>query len=414
MLFGTTDSTRKAYAADHYVVPAMNEMVLDVYVDRDCGEEKDECVLIEPVPQAVDTLKLVMASCLVNVADNTTVKVKVMNTYSEPMPIKQDTVLGSVQPYRDETPVLLKTEVMRDVAQVRMPTQLDSHIHQKVSQVRQPPVGVGADTAESYAESDTRCCKQIVLHLLYFIFVTLLYTEVKRLVGFLDPRRLVFLLPGNLTPCVSPLTEGRGKQQLKFSKKVNIENHAADGRTIPKLIGDNCAGITKKGIENMGKVLDGGWHKAQTRSTTKAQPVIASNTEAKAPTSKKAKPKTTIGSISCYSMKTLKQKEVADSDIGPVLKFMEEGRRPFGAVVYATSPATRHYRNCWGLLEVRDGVLFRKYSKRNDTGHHLQFIVAKVMREEIMQQMHASRLAAHLGKKKTARRLLKRYYWFEL
>ena len=51
-----------------------------------------------------------MASCLVNVADTTTVKVRAMNTYSEPMSIKQDSVLDSVQPYHDETPVLLKTE----------------------------------------------------------------------------------------------------------------------------------------------------------------------------------------------------------------------------------------------------------------------------------------------------------------
>ena len=182
--------------------------------------------------------------------------------------------------------------------------------------------------------------------------ITLLYTEVKRLVGFLDPRRFVFLLLDNLTLCGSPLTGGRGKQQLEFSKKVNIENHAADGRTLPKLIGDNCAGITKQVIENVGKVLDGEWRKVQTRITTKAQPALASNTEAKAPTSKKAKPKTTIGWASCYSMKTLRQEQVADSDIGPVLKWMEEGRTHFGAGVCATSPATRHYWNCWGLLEV--------------------------------------------------------------
>ena len=91
---------------------------------------------------------------------------------------------------------------------------------------------------------------------IYFTLVTLPYTEVKRLVGFLDPRRVVFLLPGNLTVCGSPLTEGRGKQKPKSSKKVTTQNHADDGRTLPKLIGDNCAGITKEVIENVRKVLD--------------------------------------------------------------------------------------------------------------------------------------------------------------
>ena len=68
---------------------------------------------------------------------------------------------------------------------------------------------------------------------------------------------------------------------------MNIENNSADGRTLPILIGDNCAGITKQVIENVGKVLDGEWHKVQTQSTTEAQPAIASNTEAKAPHQRK-------------------------------------------------------------------------------------------------------------------------------
>ena len=49
---------------------------------------------------------------------------------------------------------------------------------------------------------------------------------------------------------------------------------------------------------------------------------------------------------------------------------------------------------------MRDGVLFRKYRKRNDTGQHFQFIVPKVMREEIMQQMHASRWQHILERKR--------------
>ena len=88
LLFGIPDKTRKAYAADHYVVPSMSEMVVDVYVDRDKYEAADKIVLIEPAPQVTDSLRLVMAHCLVNVADNTTVKVRVLNPYSDQVSIK--------------------------------------------------------------------------------------------------------------------------------------------------------------------------------------------------------------------------------------------------------------------------------------------------------------------------------------
>ena len=94
MLFGIPDKTRKAYAADHYIVPPMCEMVLDVYVDRGENEQGDKNIMIEPAPQIGESIRLVMASCLVNVADNTTVKVRVLNPTKDPVSIKQDAVLG--------------------------------------------------------------------------------------------------------------------------------------------------------------------------------------------------------------------------------------------------------------------------------------------------------------------------------
>ena len=94
LLFGIPDQARKAYAADHYVVPPMSEMVLDVYVDRNDTDDADEAVRVEPAPQVFDVLRLVMANSLVNVADNTTVKVRVLNPYHDVVSIKQNTVLG--------------------------------------------------------------------------------------------------------------------------------------------------------------------------------------------------------------------------------------------------------------------------------------------------------------------------------
>lgn len=74
-------AVRRACAADHYVLPPMSEALIDVYVDRSGDEQVDQTVLIEPVPQVTDTFGLAMASCVVNVADNTTAKIRLLNPF---------------------------------------------------------------------------------------------------------------------------------------------------------------------------------------------------------------------------------------------------------------------------------------------------------------------------------------------
>lgn len=51
-----------------------------------------------------------MADCLVNAYDNTTVKVRVINPFSEPVSIKQDTVVGQACRLRNAPVPLLEVE----------------------------------------------------------------------------------------------------------------------------------------------------------------------------------------------------------------------------------------------------------------------------------------------------------------
>ena len=43
----------------------------------------------------------------------------------------------------------------------------------------------------------------------------------------------------------------------------------------------------------------------------------------------------------------LRRKQLNDPDLGPVLRWVESGKRPFGSVVCSASPTTRHYWNFW-------------------------------------------------------------------
>ena len=103
-----------------------------------------------------------------------------------------------------------------------------------------------------------------------------------------------------------------------------------------------------------------------------------------------------------------------DPDLQPILKWMEAGKRPFGPEVCKASPATRHYWNLWQSLCLQDGVIYRRFHRKDGTGSYLQFLVPREMRTEIMEQMHNSVLSGHLGKKKTREKILQRFYWFGL
>ena len=59
------------------------------------------------------------------------------------------------------------------------------------------------------------------------------------------------------------------------------------------------------------------------------------------------------------SAEELRQKQRADVDIAPIIKWLEEGKRPSGSEVAWTSQTTRHYWLYWNSLILENGVLFR-------------------------------------------------------
>jgi hypothetical protein len=114
-------------------------------------------------------------------------------------------------------------------------------------------------------------------------------------------------------------------------------------------------------------------------------------------------------------MSALLSKQLDDPDISPIIKWLRDGKRPFGDIVCSASPTTRHYWNYWNSLVLKNGVLFRKFLKRDGTEtYYHQFLVPRSMRSEILQQNHNALLAGHLGKRKTEEKILRNFYWFGL
>ena len=103
-----------------------------------------------------------------------------------------------------------------------------------------------------------------------------------------------------------------------------------------------------------------------------------------------------------------------DPDIMPILSAKVTGNKPSSQDMVTCSPATRHYWILWDSLVVYDGILLKKFIKRDGSGEYLQFIVPLSMKKEVLFQMHNSLVSGHLGCKKTKEKILQRFYWYSL
>lgn len=74
------------------------------------------------------------------------------------------------------------------------------------------------------------------------------------------------------------------------------------------------------------------------------------------------------------------------------------------------SPASSHFWILWDSLVLTDGLLFKKFLKRDGSGKYLQFIVPLSYEEKIIFQMLEALLSGHQGCKKTKEKTLQRFY----
>ena len=123
------------------------------------------------------------------------------------------------------------------------------------------------------------------------------------------------------------------------------------------------------------------------------------------------KPQAQVGWSLSLSPAVLHKKQLDDPDIGPILGWKESGQRPLVPEVCASSPATRHYWNCWDILQIQDGMLMHHFMRHDATGNHMQFIVPRSLCNEVLYHIHDSLIGGHLGKKKTREKALQRFYW---
>ena len=98
-------------AADHFVIPAQTECVIDVYIERreydDFSSEKE--YVLEPKDHFQAEYPLHMSSTLVDINRACTCKVRMLNPFPTAMSIKQDAVIGRAEPI-EGIPIVITNE----------------------------------------------------------------------------------------------------------------------------------------------------------------------------------------------------------------------------------------------------------------------------------------------------------------
>ena len=111
------------------------------------------------------------------------------------------------------------------------------------------------------------------------------------------------------------------------------------------------------------------------------------------------------------SIQDIRQLQLEDEAVGPVLRAKEVARRPSPDVISGKGREIGYLVQLWDQLIVRNGVLYRQHEGEHGPGSHLQLVVPRQAREEILQDIHGGVVAGHLGEKKTLSRLKERFYW---
>ena len=120
-----------------------------------------------------------------------------------------------------------------------------------------------------------------------------------------------------------------------------------------------------------------------------------------------------VGAIALLEDSTsdLRRAQLQDSVIGPVLCSIESGEKPSQDQMVGFSQEHRRLLQQWEQLELKNGLLHRRYENDQGTQIHLQLVIPRALRPQVLQELHAGVSGGHLGEGKTANRLKERFYW---
>ena len=94
--------------------------------------------------------------------------------------------------------------------------------------------------------------------------------------------------------------------------------------------------------------------------------------------------------------------QAQDPELAPIVRLqLQQSDQPSFDVVRTESAETKFYWSQWTRLIVRDGVVFRVIFDRQGRPCGQQLLVPKVLRNELIEMVHAGLTGCHVGVGKT-------------
>lgn len=116
--------------------------------------------------------------------------------------------------------------------------------------------------------------------------------------------------------------------------------------------------------------------------------------------------------LNSWNDQNLRQSQLEDSDIKPILEFLEsDSARPVWQAISSFSPTTKRYWALWNSLHLQNGVLYRKWESDDGKTSRWQLILPKSRIPEVLRELHNGATGGHFGLMKTLQKVRERFYW---
>ena len=109
-----------------------------------------------------------------------------------------------------------------------------------------------------------------------------------------------------------------------------------------------------------------------------------------------------------HTSESLRQLQLADTAVGPVLRSVEANTQIDPVPTSKTSKRLLQLRE---QMVVCGGVLCRRYRPTGVTKTVIQLVIPMSLKEQVLADLHEGAVGGHLGADKTLGRLRERYYW---
>ncbi len=115
------------------------------------------------------------------------------------------------------------------------------------------------------------------------------------------------------------------------------------------------------------------------------------------------------------SLAEIRAEQLKDESIGHLLQLKENGSpKPAWEDIAPASPDMKTYWTLWPLLEVKGGVLTRRWVDGDGKTMKWLTILPAALRPIVLKELHSSKTAGHMGMSKTVAKVKSKYYWARL